>query len=231
MRKVAKILEERVYEIAAALVLEVGKNRLEALGEAQECRGLLRGLRGGLRVAHAATSSSCRTTRSNVFVSRNRSVMRPYGVWAVIAPFNFPIALAAGPAAAALVTGNTVVLKCASDTPWAGRLLADCIRDAGLPPGVFNYVNGAGRRHRRADDPRCAHGGGRPSPARSPSAARSCRRWRRPLRAALHRRDGRQEPGHRHGERGPRPRGGRHRPLGLWHGRAEVLGALAALRA
>ncbi len=70
--------------------------------------------------------------------------MRPYGVWAVIAPFNFPIALAAGPAAAALVTGNTVVLKCASDTPWAGRLLADCIRDAGLPPGVFNYVNGPG---------------------------------------------------------------------------------------
>jgi 1-pyrroline-5-carboxylate dehydrogenase len=70
--------------------------------------------------------------------------MRPYGVWAVIAPFNFPIALAAGPVAAALVTGNTVVLKCASDTPWAGRLLADCIRDAGVPAGVFNYVNGPG---------------------------------------------------------------------------------------
>src|SRR5688500_7203679 len=70
--------------------------------------------------------------------------MRPYGVWAVIAPFNFPIALAAGPTAAALVTGNTVILKCASDTPWAGRLLADCIRDAGLPAGVFNYVNGPG---------------------------------------------------------------------------------------
>ena len=70
--------------------------------------------------------------------------MRPYGVWCVIAPFNFPIALAAGPTAAALVTGNTVVVKCASDTPWAGRLLADCIRDAGLPAGVFNYVNGAG---------------------------------------------------------------------------------------
>ena len=62
----------------------------------------------------------------------------------MIAPFNFPIALAAGPAAAALVTGNTVVLKCASDTPWAGRLLADCIRDARLPAGVFNYINGPG---------------------------------------------------------------------------------------
>jgi 1-pyrroline-5-carboxylate dehydrogenase len=70
--------------------------------------------------------------------------MRPYGVWVVIAPFNFPIALAGGPVAAALVTGNTIIVKCASDTPWAGRLLADCIRDAGLPPGVFNYVSGAG---------------------------------------------------------------------------------------
>ena len=79
-------------------------------------------------------------------MARNKSIMRPYGVWAVIAPFNFPIALAAGPTAAALVTGNTVVLKCASDTPWAGRLLADCIRDAGLPAGVFNYMNGPGPR-------------------------------------------------------------------------------------
>ena len=53
------------------------------------------------------------------------------------------MALAAGPVAAALVTGNTVVLKGASETPWAGRLLADCIRDAGLPTGVFNYLSGS----------------------------------------------------------------------------------------
>ncbi len=65
-------------------------------------------------------------------------------MWVVITPFNFPLALAGGPVAAALVTGNTVVLKGATDTPWAGRLLADCIRDAGLPPGVFNYVTGRG---------------------------------------------------------------------------------------
>jgi 1-pyrroline-5-carboxylate dehydrogenase len=62
----------------------------------------------------------------------------------VIAPFNFPLALAGGPAAAALVTGNTVVVKSASDTPWSGRLLADCVRDAGLPPGVFNWLAGPG---------------------------------------------------------------------------------------
>src|SRR5438045_9624389 len=71
------------------------------------------------------------------FRSHNRSVMKPYGVWVVIAPYNFPFALAGGPVAAALITGNTVVFKTASDTPWSGRLLADCLRDAGLPAGVL----------------------------------------------------------------------------------------------
>jgi acyl-CoA reductase-like NAD-dependent aldehyde dehydrogenase len=143
MRKIADILEERVYEIAAALVLEVGKNRLEALGEAQECVDFFRVYADDFE-AHKGYAFDLPNDPSATFVSRNRSVMRPYGVWAVIAPFNFPIALATGPTAAALVTGNTVVLKCASDTPWAGRLLADCIRDAGLPAGSFNYVNGPG---------------------------------------------------------------------------------------
>jgi acyl-CoA reductase-like NAD-dependent aldehyde dehydrogenase len=143
MRKVAAVMEERVYEIAAALVLEVGKNRLEALGEAQECVDFFRVYADDFE-KHKGYEFDLPNDPSTAFTSRNKSVMRPYGVWAVIAPFNFPIALAAGPTAAALVTGNTVVLKCASDTPWAGRLLADCIRDAGVPAGVFNYVNGPG---------------------------------------------------------------------------------------
>src|SRR5688500_757251 len=143
MRKVARVLEERVYDIAAALVLEVGKNRLEALGEAQECVDFFDVYAADFE-SHKGYEFDLPNDPSSVFVSRNKSVMRPYGAWAVIAPFNFPIALAAGPVAAALVTGNTVILKCASDTPWAGRLLADCIRDAGVPAGVFNYVNGPG---------------------------------------------------------------------------------------
>lgn len=144
LRKVGKLIEDRVYDIAAALTLEVGKNRMEALGEAQETadfffvycddferqQGFVHGLPNDPLTTH---------------VSHNRSVMKPYGVWAVIAPFNFPLALAGGPTAAALVTGNTVVLKGATATPWAGRLLADCIRDAGLPPGVFNYLSGSSR--------------------------------------------------------------------------------------
>ncbi len=143
MRRVADIMEGRVYDIAAALVLEVGKNRMEALGEAQETVDFFRCYADDFE-SHHGYEVELPNDPLEGFVSRNRSVLRPYGVWAVIAPFNFPLALAGGPTAAALVTGNTVVLKCASDTPWAGRWLADCIRDAGVPPGVFNYVSGSG---------------------------------------------------------------------------------------
>jgi len=76
----------------------------------------------------------------------NKSLLKPYGVWAVIAPFNFPVALSGGPSGGALVAGNTVVFKPASDTAWTGYLLAKCFLDAGLPPGVFNYVTGPGSK-------------------------------------------------------------------------------------
>jgi 1-pyrroline-5-carboxylate dehydrogenase len=75
----------------------------------------------------------------------NFSVLRPYGVWVVISPFNFPMALSAAPVAAALVTGNTVVFKGASDTPYTGWKTAQIFAEAGLPAGVFNYVSGPGR--------------------------------------------------------------------------------------
>jgi 1-pyrroline-5-carboxylate dehydrogenase len=78
------------------------------------------------------------------FTSRNRTQLKPHGVWAVIAPFNFPVALAGGPIGAALVAGNTVVFKVATDTAWSGWLLLEAFRDAGLPDGVLNYVTGAG---------------------------------------------------------------------------------------
>jgi 1-pyrroline-5-carboxylate dehydrogenase len=143
LRRVAALIEERVYHIAAALTLEVGKNRMEALGETQEtadffnvyCDSFLREQGFDYELPNDPLPNA---------VSRNRSIMKPYGVWVVINPFNFPFALAGGPVAAALVTGNTVVLKGASETPWAGRLLADCIRDAQFPPGVFNYLMGPG---------------------------------------------------------------------------------------
>jgi 1-pyrroline-5-carboxylate dehydrogenase len=144
LRKAADLMEARVYDIAAALVLEVGKNRMEALGEAQETVDFLRHYADDFE-ANAGFEHALPNDPLDGVVSTNRSVMRPHGVWVVIAPFNFPLALAGGPVAAALVTGNTVVCKAASDTPWSGRLLADCLRDAGLPAGVFHYLSGSGR--------------------------------------------------------------------------------------
>jgi acyl-CoA reductase-like NAD-dependent aldehyde dehydrogenase len=143
LKRVARLIEERVYDIAAALALEVGKNRMEALGEAQETADFFNFYADDF-VAQNGFDRRLPDDPLPDFRSHNRSVMKPYGVWVVIAPYNFPFALAGGPVAAALITGNTVVLKTASDTPWSGRLLADCLRDAGIPPGVFNYLNGSG---------------------------------------------------------------------------------------
>ena len=143
MRRVAQLIEERVFEIAAVLSLEVGKNRMEALGETQEAADFFT-LYSQDFERHGAFDRTLPNDPLTSHTSRNRSVLKPYGAWVVIAPFNFPLALAAGPTAAALITGNTVVVKGASATPWADRLLADCIRDAGVPAGVFNYLSGPG---------------------------------------------------------------------------------------
>ena len=143
LRRVVALIEARVYEFAAVLSLEVGKNRMEALGEAQETADLIAYYCDRME----AENGFVRAMRSDPlsgYASENTSVLKPYGAWLVIAPFNFPLALAGGPAGAALVAGNTVVLKAASATPWSGRLLALAFRDAGVPPGVFNYVTGHG---------------------------------------------------------------------------------------
>ena len=142
-KRVAALIEERVYEIAAALCLEVGKNRMEALGETQQTADFFTGYADDF-ARYGGFDRALPNDPLRGFTSRNRSVLKPHGVWAVISPFNFPLALAGGPVAAALVTGNTVVAKGATDTPWSVRLLADCIRDAGYPPGVFNLVAGSG---------------------------------------------------------------------------------------
>ena len=74
----------------------------------------------------------------------NTSVLRPYGVWAVIAPWNFPYALLGAPIAAALVAGNTVVAKPSSDTPLSGVLLAEILQEAGCRPAPSTCSPAAG---------------------------------------------------------------------------------------
>ena len=74
----------------------------------------------------------------------NHSVLRPYGVWVVISPFNFPIALTTGMLAGALIAGNTAVFKPSEQTPLTGVKVFECLRDAGLPVGALNFVTGRG---------------------------------------------------------------------------------------
>ena len=143
LRRAVALIEERVYLLGAALALEVGKNRMEALGEAQETADLIAYSCDRMDAEDGYVKPMARDPLPG-FVSENASVLRPYGPWLVIAPFNFPFALAGGPTGAALAAGNTVVFKAASTTPWSGRLLADALRDAGVPPGVFNFVTGPG---------------------------------------------------------------------------------------
>ena len=96
MRRVGDLLEERVYDMAAALVLEVGKNRMEALGEAQETVDFFRHYADDFE-SHAGYHHTLPDDPIDGVVSHNASVMRPYGVWVVIAPFKFPLALDGGP--------------------------------------------------------------------------------------------------------------------------------------
>jgi 1-pyrroline-5-carboxylate dehydrogenase len=143
LRRVAKLLEERVHELAAAMALEVGKNRLEALGEVQETAELIAWYCAEME-ENGGFVRFLPDDPVKGYASHNRTVLRPHGVWAVIAPFNFPMALAGGPAGAALVAGNTVVFKVASDAAWCGALLMEVFRDAGVPDGVVNHVTGSG---------------------------------------------------------------------------------------
>ena len=140
LRRAADIISERQFVYAALMSLEVGKNRLEALGDVEETADLIR--------------YYCQEMEENDGFDRRmgslspdehtRSVLKPHGVWGVISPFNFPMALAGGPAGGALVAGNTVVLKPSSDAPLMGYKLYEALRDAGLPAGVFNFVTGPG---------------------------------------------------------------------------------------
>ncbi|MFH1474752.1 MAG: aldehyde dehydrogenase family protein [Chloroflexota bacterium] len=141
LRQAADLISERQMEYGALMSMEVGKNRLEALGEVEESADLIRYYADVYErndgYVHLMDNLGDPTVHT-------RSILRPFGVFAVISPFNFPMALAAGPSGAALMAGNAVVFKPATASAMSGVLLAEAYRDAGLPDGVFNLVMGPG---------------------------------------------------------------------------------------
>jgi 1-pyrroline-5-carboxylate dehydrogenase len=145
LRRAAALVRERKYELAALMSVEVGKSRLEAMGDAEESADLIDYYCQQVEDADGFVRAMGRVTP----VERNTDVLRPYGVFACIAPFNFPLALSAGMSSAALVAGNAVVYKPAEDTPLTGLRLYQVYHDAGLPAGVFNFL--VGRREEIGD--------------------------------------------------------------------------------
>lgn len=143
VRKAAEIMDRRIFEFGAVISLEVGKNRMEALADAAETADLMRYACDQIE-QNAGFVTKMGQDPLEGYTAVNYSVLKPYSVWVVISPFNFPAALAGGPVGAALAAGNTVVMKPATDTPWTARLIAECYQEAGLPPGVLNFVTGPG---------------------------------------------------------------------------------------
>ncbi len=140
MRNVADIMEDRLFDLAALMAYEVGKSRLEALGDVQETAELIR-----WNADEMDKHEGFRTPMSGMGAAGDYyDVLRPYGVWAVISPFNFPMALSGGPSSGALVAGNAVVLKPSNQGALMGYKLYECYRDGGVPPGAFHLVTGRG---------------------------------------------------------------------------------------
>jgi 1-pyrroline-5-carboxylate dehydrogenase len=134
----AQIIRGRKLEFCAWLTYEVGKNWAEAAADVGEAIDFLEFYaREALRLARA-------TTPIQYPGERNELLYLPLGAGAVISPWNFPLAIMAGMTSAAIVTGNTVVLKPSSDSPTVAARFFDVLEEAGMPPGVVNFCPGSG---------------------------------------------------------------------------------------
>jgi 1-pyrroline-5-carboxylate dehydrogenase len=134
----ADIIRQRKFEFCAWLTYEVGKSWAEADADVAETIDFLEFYaREALRLAAA-------TTPIQLPGERNELIYIPLGVGAVIPPWNFPFAIMAGMTAAAIVTGNTVILKPSSDSPTIAAKFVEVLEEAGLPGGVVNFCPGSG---------------------------------------------------------------------------------------
>lgn len=136
--KASHLLAARAAEIGEQLSREEGKTRPEGMGETMRAARILRYFAGEALRLHGQNLPS---TRPGVRAGTRREAV---GVFGLITPWNFPIAIPAWKAAPALAFGNAVVLKPSEFTPLLVDILAKVLAEAGLPAGVFNVVHGAG---------------------------------------------------------------------------------------
>ncbi len=148
--KAAAAARRRIFELSAWQTLEAGKQWTEAYLDVAEAIDFLE------YYAREMARLGAPRRLGTVPGETNEYFYEPKGVAAVIAPWNFPLAISCGMSAAAIVVGNPVVYKPARATPVVGHTLAEIFAEAGLPPGVFNYLPGRGSVMGDAlvDDPR-----------------------------------------------------------------------------
>ncbi len=138
-RDCANIFSSRKFFLAAIMTFENGKNRIESMGDMDETIDFMRFYALQLE----KNVGFCKHTFHPNPHEKTQTIMKPYGVWGIIAPFNFPSAIAIGMTTAALITGNTTVLKPASDTPLSSFQFAKILYPK-LPEGAINFVTGSG---------------------------------------------------------------------------------------
>src|SRR6476661_4024235 len=138
LERVAAILDRRRFELSAVEVFEVGKAWAEADGDIREAMDFCLFYAQQMRLR-----GNPRLTQP-VLGEESYQHYWPRGVALVIAPWNFPVAILCGMVTAALVTGNTVVMKPAEPSAIIGALLMEIYEEAGVPPGVLNFLNGKG---------------------------------------------------------------------------------------
>ena len=134
----AKLMRERKHEFSATMVLEVGKSWAEADADTAEAIDFME------FYAREAIRYAGEQPIVKIAGEDNDLVYIPLGVGAVIPPWNFPLAIMAGMTTAGVVTGNTIVLKPSSDSPWIAYRFFELLEEAGMPAGVVNFVSGGG---------------------------------------------------------------------------------------
>ena len=134
--KAADRISAGVAELSAILSAETGKTRLEAIGEVEEASDIVKHYTRLITENDGYNNQLKSSSTEDTY-----DVLVPYGVFGVIAPFNFPFALSTGMMAGALVAGNTVVCKPSDKTPRSTAAVASILADV-LPPGVVNLVHG-----------------------------------------------------------------------------------------
>lgn len=136
--RAALILEQRKQELATLMTREMGKILKETLGDVQVAIDVAKYIAGEGRRAEGETVPSALPNKLCL------TLRQPLGVVGIITPWNFPMAIPAWKTFPALLAGNTVVLKPASDTPLLALKLAEVLSEAGLPAGVLNVITGPG---------------------------------------------------------------------------------------